>query len=127
MIVLDATKSLKILGTTTSATNGSWVATVAYWTVNASNVWTPETLKTEVGPVGLSFNGPASIILPAAAVGEKKVVENIWMTASGNFNTMSVILDDGVESLLWFRGTFPSGKTLTLSRDGLFVLTDPTI
>ena len=121
MIVLDATnKSLIVeLDATVNVTS-----VVSYWSIDASNVWTPRNFE-----VAFSLAGPVgTTILPAPGAGETRVVENIWLHMLGVFNgAMTVRLDVGAakHNIASFQSQtsqsiLPEGTTLSMDRSGIF-------
>jgi len=115
MIVLDATsKSLIIRHQAGLPASVIAEATVSYWSVDSSNVWTPHSNEATLSGTG------DTIILPAPVVGETRVVENIWIFISRSaVNAMLVMLDTSSTLRAISNHTSPPlGTVITLSRDG---------
>lgn len=114
MIVLDATnKSL----TVDVPSSTGMTSVVSYWSVDASNVWSPRSLEVTAPTNSITT------ILPAPAAGEVFVVENIWLNLRQIGPTFQIVFNTG--------GTGRNiaeidpaglvvGDTITLGRDGLF-------
>lgn len=121
MIILDTTdKTLKVELTSDVAAD----VEVSYWSISASNVWTPKSHRTNM------FSGATTVVLPAPPAGETRVVENMWIqmslgTGPVSANSVFIIAHDGTPSndvILGGFSTIVLGSVVTLSRDGLFTL-----
>lgn len=113
MIVLDATnKSLTVdLPSSTGMTS-----VVSYWSVDASNAWTPRSLEVTAA------QNSVTTILPAPGAGEVFVVENIWLNLRQVGGDFQIVFDTGGTGRNIAEidaGGLAIGDTITLGRDGL--------
>ena len=135
MIVLDATtKSLVAYAEQNNVIAGALLVTITYWSVDASNVWTPNSSETVVNSINASVTpGATTTILSAPGAGSKKVVENVWFhVATSGMQDIQLILKDSATEypIGWFSddiAQIPIRTIFTMSRDGSWIRQWPYI
>lgn len=117
MIILEPNNILKV-----DHIGNAGKAVVAYWLVDAGNVWTTHSEFT-------SYFAPTAdtVILTAPSAGERKVVENIWVQMEGSTVTNHIWVEffEGMSSIIL--GGFSDmaqGAIVTMARDGVFSLSN---